>query len=64
MPKSKKTSASKNSIDYDKVSELDQTILRLQQRAEIKRVIQKGKVAKASPSLTEEFFEGVQIVQN
>jgi len=55
--------ASKNSLDYDRVSEMDQAILRLQKRAEIKRVIQRGrKLIPAGKTLTEEFFEGLHIV--
>lgn len=54
---------SKNSVDHDKVNEVNQTILRLQRRAEIKRAIQRGeKLISTGKSLTEEFFEGLNIV--
>lgn len=52
----------KNSVDHDKVNEVNQTILRLQRRAEIKRAIQRGKeLIPTGKSLTEEFFEGLNI---
>ena len=62
MPTGRKI-ASKNS-NYEKVTEMDQAILRRQQRAEIKRVIQKKKEDKPSKTLAEEFFEGLDIVQS
>lgn len=62
MPE-RKNFASKNSVDHDRVNEMNQIILRLQRRAEIKRIIQRGiGLTPTGKSFTEEFFEGLNIV--
>ena len=62
MRKSTEKVASKNSLDYERLNEVDAVIIRRQQRAEIKRVAQRGKSIPANQTLTQEFFEGLNIV--
>ena len=62
MRKGTEKVASKNSLDYEKLNEVDATIIRRQQRAEIKRVANRGKTTPANQTLTQEFFEGLDIV--
>ncbi len=54
--------ASKISSDYDKIAEIEQTILQRQKNAEMVRAKQKDSPIKSVPSLSEEFFEGLRIV--
>lgn len=62
MRKSTENVASKNSTGYERLNEVDAVIIRRQQRAEIKRVAEKGKTTSLGESLTTEFFEGLNIV--
>lgn len=62
MRKGTEKVASKNSLDYEKLNEVDALIIRRQQRAEIKRVENRNTPTPANQTLTQEFFEGLDIV--
>ena len=55
-----KDASLKNSDSQRQINDLNQMILNLQRRAEMKRITEKGNSNQSS--LTKEFFEGVKIV--
>jgi hypothetical protein len=62
MSKSNGNIASKDSADYAKLTEVDQNIVRRQQKADIKRFSMRNKANKpVTQTLTEEFFDGLDI---
>lgn len=54
--------SSKSSDPDRQITELNQSILTLQRRAEIKRLTENNNGQSKKGSLTQEFFEGVKIV--
>ena len=62
MPERRQPTASRKFDESDEVNSLNHTILQLQRKAEMRRIMNQ-RVQKSKVSLREEFFEGLKIAK-